>query len=99
MRLSKYQLDVIKYAVKDAFGEDAALFLFGSRVDDQARGGDVDLFIETSLGKHKAYQAELKLFTCLQKQLGEQKIDIVVQAEGSLPLPVYQEARRTGVRL
>jgi len=99
MRLSEYQLEVIRDAVTESFGEDHALFLFGSRTDDQARGGDIDLYIETTLDKEKACQAELKLLTSLQRKLGEQKIDIIVRAAGSTPLPVYQEARRTGIRL
>jgi len=99
MRLSEYQLEVIKRSVDDSFGEHSAVFLFGSRVNDQAKGGDIDLFIETTLEKSKAYQAKMQLFTALQRQLGEQKIDIVVQALDDESLPIYQEARTLGIKL
>ncbi len=47
MRLNNEQIAVIVEAVADLGGSDAEVFLFGSRVDDEARGGDVDLLIET----------------------------------------------------
>jgi len=37
----------IRTAVAETFGEDANIWLFGSRVDDNKRGGDIDLLIET----------------------------------------------------
>ena len=46
MRLSKKQIDTIKSGAAEVFGEDAHVFLFGSRVNDTQRGGDIDLYIE-----------------------------------------------------
>lgn len=34
-------------AVKETFGPDAKIWLFGSRVDETKRGGDIDLLIKT----------------------------------------------------
>ncbi|MEW5817078.1 MAG: nucleotidyltransferase domain-containing protein [Spirochaetota bacterium] len=45
MRLSDTEKKVIKKAVFDNFGRNARVFLFGSRVDDTKRGGDIDLVI------------------------------------------------------
>jgi len=99
MRLSEYQLEVIRSAVEGSFGEVSALFLFGSRTDDRAKGGDIDLYIETNMRKDESFIAELQLAAELQRRLGEQKIDIVVRAAESSLLPIHQEARRTGIRL
>jgi len=38
---------VIVDAVKETFGPDAKIWLFGSRVDETKRGGDIDLLIKT----------------------------------------------------
>ena len=47
MRLTPEQVNIIKRAVADTFGNKARIWLFGSRADDHKRGGDIDLLIET----------------------------------------------------
>ena len=47
MRLSAAQTQLIVHCVRQQFGADAQVMLFGSRLDDTARGGDVDLLIES----------------------------------------------------
>ena len=42
MRLDQSEIDALQFALQDVEGE---CFIFGSRVDDQKRGGDVDLLI------------------------------------------------------
>ena len=51
MRLSKKELETIKNSIKDTFG-DAVVYLFGSRVDDSKTGGDIDLYIISSLNEN-----------------------------------------------
>jgi len=46
MRLSPRQVNVIQQAVSELAGKDATVRLFGSRTDDNARGGDIDLLVE-----------------------------------------------------
>ena len=47
MRLTPDQARVILNCVRQQFGADAQVKLFGSRLDDLSRGGDVDLLVET----------------------------------------------------
>jgi hypothetical protein len=47
LRLSEQERAVIRGCVEEAFGPNAWVFLFGSRLDDSKRGGDIDLHIET----------------------------------------------------
>ena len=39
------QQTAIRTTVAETFGEEANIWLFGSRVDDNKRGGDIDLLI------------------------------------------------------
>ena len=49
MRLSADQIEAIKQETAHFFGADARVWLFGSRVDDTARGGDVDLYVQSGM--------------------------------------------------
>ena len=77
------------------------VWLFGSRVDDAARGGDIDLYIESSTDDANAIvESKLRLLAALHKGLGEQKIDVVIRRqECEKNLPIYQIAKQTGVKL
>ena len=46
MRLTTEQIALIKQNTALIFGDEAKIYLFGSRTDDNAKGGDIDLFIE-----------------------------------------------------
>jgi predicted nucleotidyltransferase len=47
MRLTADQTRAILQGVRQQFGAGARVMLFGSRLNDQARGGDVDLLVES----------------------------------------------------
>ena len=47
MRLSQESANIIKKTLSTHL-KDARIFLFGSRVDDSKKGGDIDLFVKNS---------------------------------------------------
>ena len=96
MRLTLNQQQIIREASVKRFGVSARLF--GSRVDDDKRGGDIDLYIEASLSPEDAFKCEIRLAADIYLQLGDRKIDIVVNT-GALDLPIYHVARAQGVWL
>ncbi len=101
MRLKEFQLSAICQSFRELFGSEDHLWLFGSRVDDAKRGGDIDLYIETTETDVKlAYAKRLKLSSMIQTRIGEQKIDIVLNVlSASQKLPIYDVARKTGILL
>ena len=46
MRLTPEQAQAIRQRIDTHMGKHARIWLFGSRVDDSRRGGDVDLYVE-----------------------------------------------------
>lgn len=101
MRLTATQVQVIRDMAQRCFGADAEVWLFGSRVEDSKRGGDIDLFIETDLpSPDEAWAAQRKFLAGLYLELGEQKIDVVVKRRGDTrQLPIHAVARQQGVHL
>ena len=99
MRLTMREVEAIKAAAVQHFGQGVEVYLFGSRVDDKARGGDIDLYLELPAPVPDKVRKSCQMYADLQLALGEQKIDIVVWDPESPPLPIHQVARETGVRL
>ena len=101
MRLTATQIDAIKTAAHTVLGEGAQVSLFGSRVDDTRRGGDIDLYITgTNLSMDAQLDAKLDLLVKLKQVLGEQRIDIVFgpAAEQEL-LPIQLMAAQSALPL
>jgi len=81
MRLSASEREAIKQVVA-VFDDAAEVFLFGSRVDDAEKGGDIDLLVFSGkLEQSDATTMRLRLW----EKLGEQKIDIVIVKDTSDP--------------
>ncbi|MFP4485053.1 MAG: nucleotidyltransferase family protein [Spirochaetaceae bacterium] len=100
MRISESVTRTIKDSVARHFGAEARVYLFGSRVDDAARGGDIDLLVETGLAGQEALRAKVRVMTDIQLAHGDQKIDIVVTSPGSDDQrAIVSEARKEAVPL
>ena len=100
VRLRPQAIEHIKSAFKEIFLEGDKLWIFGSRADLTARGGDIDLYIETQTEDFDtAYSMKKKFWTTLQRLLGEQKIDIIVLRKNTKPMLIHEVAQSTGVRL
>lgn len=95
MRLNKKDIQSIIQVAKEIYGESVEVYLFGSRTDNEKRGGDIDLLIRTTSEK-KGVLARIRMVARLKQLLGEQKIDVIGDHEESL---VAKEALITGIRL
>lgn len=97
MRLTPQQIEIIRHAAEEAFGPNTRVLLFGSRVDDSKRGGDIDLLISPA-NADQALVRKLRFLVLLERQLGERKIDVVMESPNDCR-PIVQVARATGVEL
>jgi predicted nucleotidyltransferase len=75
MRLTPPEITAIKQTVF-TFDPNAKIYLFGSRVRDDLKGGDIDLLVLTD--KISSLGEKIKLELRLEDAIGEQKIDIVI---------------------
>ncbi|MCF8367419.1 MAG: nucleotidyltransferase domain-containing protein [Bacteroidales bacterium] len=76
MRLSDFQIEAIQHSAKRFFGEKVRVYLFGSRIDNNSKGGDIDLLIRSG-NEFMTYTNKLLFLVELKKKIGEQKIDVV----------------------
>ncbi|MDP2815351.1 MAG: nucleotidyltransferase domain-containing protein [Rectinemataceae bacterium] len=64
MRLSNRLKGFILHASRQSFG-DAEVYLFGSRMKETQKGGDIDLAIKTDMGKNEFRAGKIKFKACL----------------------------------
>ena len=99
MRLSKREIEAILEAIlqvaEDIYGTDVKVYLFGSRVDDSRRGGDIDLLVRTTSEK-KGILDRVRMASRIKSLIGDQKIDIIGDYEDN---QVVQEALKNGILL
>jgi len=95
MRLTPSQIETICTTARQTLGEGAKVSLFGSRLDDARKGGDVDLLVE-------ARQEPGLLARALLKNRLEERLQLpvdVVTASFDKPSPFARMARAQSVRL
>jgi len=95
MRLSKEYINVIKNAFNEVF-KDGEIYLFGSRVDNNKKGGDIDLYLILK-DKSNLFEKKIKFLAKIKKILGEQKIDVVFNKDSNRL--IEKEAKKWGVKL
>ena len=99
MRLSSRSQAIIHQAVAQRWGDRAQVRLFGSRLDDAAKGGDIDLHVHVQ-GEvdNPIWEASL-LAAQLQRQLDGRKVDVRLLCGAQVILPVDDIALSEGVLL
>jgi predicted nucleotidyltransferase len=99
MCLTEPQINAIKHTAHAVLGEGAQVTLFGSRVDDAAKGGDIDLLFTAPANIDNPAQTVGRINAKLVRQLGDQKIDILLKAPNLQPQPIHTMAEQSGIQL
>ena len=99
MRITPVQVEAILAATQDLAGEGASVRLFGSRTNDQLRGGDIDLLIDCAQPVARPVWLAALLMARLQRVLGERRVDVLLMAPGMADEPVHRVARADGIVL
>ena len=80
MRLSKQEIQSIK-EILTRFDSESQIYLYGSRVDDSLKGGDIDLLV---LSEKLAWKDRTDILIELKDVLGEQRIDLSIKSSREL---------------
>ncbi len=99
MRISKQQQDGIKKEVSLLAGTQAVVTLFGSRVDDNKKGGDVDILVELESDIDNPALLAAQLSVKISKLMYHRKVDVLIKAPNLDYLPIHRQAQLNGIIL
>ena len=95
MRLLEFEKQAIKDSFTSIFSQ-GKVYLFGSRIDDNDRGGDIDLYLDVDYSED-INKKKIEFLVELKERIGDQKIDVIISRDKSRL--IEKEALRTGIVL
>ena len=100
MRVNSNDIKAIKDVAHVVFGETTIIRLFGSRTDDQKKGGDIDLLIQCNqtISRMEIYRLKIKFLVQLKNIIGDQKIDVIID-NGKQPSSIIHQVCNEGILL
>ncbi len=91
MRLSEQEIESIK-EILTKFDSEALVYLYGSRVDDALKGGDIDLLV---VSEKLGWKDRTDILIELKDALGEQRIDLSIKKSQDLASdPFFSSAQK-----
>ena len=96
MRLSDEQTQAIREIAQEVAGDRSSVRVFGSRLDDAARGGDVDLLLELAESADNPALIAAKLSATVSRAMHGRKVDVLLIAPNLMRLPIHDIALREG---
>ena len=99
MRLTQDQIQIIKRTAQNVLGGSARVILFGSRVDDAAKGGDVDLLIEVPQALEEPALMSARIASRVSRAMQGRRVDVLLKAPNLSEQPIHRIAAQQGVML
>lgn len=99
MRITPQQITDIRLSAAQCAGASARVWLFGSRVHDDRRGGDVDLLLELDEPVEQPARLAAQLAVRVSRSMYGRKVDVLIKAPNLQLLPIHAVALAEGVRL
>ncbi len=96
MRLSESEVSIIKKVITKHI-PDAKIMLFGSRVYDDKRGGDIDIFVQTN--QNITLKNQLEILTQIELCGVERKVDLVLKAPNTKEKSIFATIFKEGIVL
>ena len=99
MRLTDDQIQTIRRISRQMAGGQARVRVFGSRLDDAAHGGDIDLMLELTEPVDNPALIAAQISAKLSRALYGRKVDVLLSAPNLMRLPIHDIAFQEGVLL
>lgn len=96
MRLSNRIVNILKENILKSFGK-IDIYLFGSRVDDTKKGGDIDIALDINIPRDEFRKKRSKLIASLLRINFDLKIDIVQYNKRDMLL--FDEIQNNSIKL
>ena len=87
MRLTPAQIDTIKSTAQEVLGPGVQVTLFGSRVHDDQKGGDVDLMVEVLQAVQEPALLAARLASRVSRSMHGRKVDVLLRPPICLSSP------------
>jgi predicted nucleotidyltransferase len=92
-------MEIIGKTAISHFGKDVKVYLFGSRTDPDQKGGDIDLLLDGVPEAQATVKKKIALIVDLKRNLGDQKIDVVLKTEKKSTPGFFQIIEKDMIRL
>ena len=99
MRLTTDQIQIIRSTALQLLGDRVRVTLFGSRVNDALKGGDVDLMLEVPEAIDEPARVSARIASRVSRAMNGRRVDVVLKAPNLMHQPIHDIATRTGVPL
>ncbi len=99
MRLTPAQIATIKSTAQAVLGDAAQVTLFGSRLYDDQKGGDVDLMVEVPQAIDEPAVLAARVASLISRCMHGRKVDVLLKAPNLLEQAIHRIASQQGVRL
>jgi predicted nucleotidyltransferase len=99
MRLTDSQIQTILRLARQVAGSQSRVRVFGSRLDDFAHGGDLDLMLELSEPLDNPALIAAQMSALVSRIMNGRKVDVLLSAPNLMRLPIHDIAYREGKTL
>ncbi len=96
MRLTDYQIQTIRQLARRVAGDQARVRVFGSRLDDTAQGGDLDLMLELPEPVDNPALLAAQLAALVSRSMSGRRVDVLLSAPNLMRLPIHDVAFKEG---
>lgn len=96
MRLTEAQIEAIRQLARQVVGSSVRVRVFGSRLDDAARGGDLDLMLELTESVDNPALISARMSALVSRVMQGRKVDVLLSAPNLMRLPIHDIAYTEG---
>ena len=96
MRLTDDQTQAIRQLARQVAGSQSRVRVFGSRLDDVAHGGDLDLMLELPEPVDNPALMAAQMSAQVSRVMHGRKVDVLLSAPNLMRLPIHDMAFKEG---